>query len=111
MPGPSPARLAVMATTNEAAAPASPGMAALPLAVGLCLLVVMTILPGIATDAGGKADHTAAMLIFWSMSAGFVRGVGFIPQHAAPRLLLSTLACLLALGLAGLRLYLLGRFG
>ncbi len=100
-----------MATTNEAAAPASPSMAALPLTVGLCLLVVMTILPGIATNAAGKADHTAAMLIFWSMSASFVRGVGFIPQHAAPRLLLSTLACLLALGLAGLRLYLLGRFG
>jgi predicted membrane protein len=100
-----------MAITTEAAEPVSPGIAALPLAIGLGLLVVMTILPGIATDAAGKADHTAAMLIFWSMSAGFVRGVGFIPQHALPRLLLSTLACLLALGLAGLRLNLLGRFG
>ena len=100
-----------MAITTDTAAPVSPGIAALPLAVGLCLLVVMTILPGIATDAMGKADHTAAMLIFWSMSAGFVRGVGFIPQHALPRLLLSTLACILALGLAGLRLAMLGRFG
>ena len=98
-----------MAITTESADPGSPGMAALPLAIGLCLLIVMTILPGIATDGAGRADHTAAMLIFWSMSAGFVRGVGFIPQHAVPRLLLSTLACLLALGLAGLRLGMLDR--
>jgi predicted membrane protein len=50
------------------------------------------------------------MLIFWSMSAGFVRGVGFIPRHWLPRLLLSSLACGLALGLALVRLALLGRF-
>lgn len=90
--------------------PDAPGLAFLPLAVGLVLLVVMTILPGIATDAGGQADHPAALLIFWSMSAGFVRGVGFIPRHWLPRLLLSSLACGLALGLALVRLALLGRF-
>lgn len=103
-----------MATTTEFSppeSPDSPGIALLPLAIGLSLLVVMTILPGIATNAAGKADHTAAMLIFWSMSAGFVRGVGFIPRHGLARLLLSTLASLLALGLAGLHLVMLGRFG
>ena len=86
-----------------------PGIAWLPLSLGLGLLMVMTVLPGIATDAAGRADHTAAMLLFWSMSAGFVRGVGFVPYHWVPRLLLSAAACLIAFGLALLRLHLLGR--
>ncbi len=33
----------------------------------------------------GRADHIVAMLAFWAMGAGFVRGVGFIPRHAPPR--------------------------
>jgi predicted membrane protein len=45
------------------------------------------------------------MLVFWAMSAGFVRGVGFVPRHAAPRWLLSGWACALALaGAAALKL-------
>ena len=83
-------------------------MALLPLAVALVLMVVMTFLPMVATDAHGKADHPAALLIFWAMSAGFVRGVGFIPLHWLPRLLLSGYACAIALALALLRLYLIG---
>lgn len=88
--------------------PKPPGMAGLPLAVALVLMVVMTILPGVATDGQGKADHPAALLIFWAMSAGFVRGVGFIPRHWLPRLLLAGYACAIALALALLRLYLIG---
>jgi len=100
-----------MTIKAEQTAPGMPGIAWLPLSVGLGLLMVMTVLPGIATDAAGRADHTAAMLLFWSMSAGFVRGVGFLPYHPGPRLLLSSAACLIALGLALLRLYFLGRLG
>ena len=88
--------------------PKPPGMALLPLAVALVLLVVMTILPSVATDAHGKADHPAALLIFWAMSAGFVRGVGFIPLHWLPRWLLSGYGCAIALALALLRLTLIG---
>ena len=40
------------------------------------------------------------MARFWAMSAGFVRGVGFVPRHVAWRLLFSSLACLLGLALA-----------
>lgn len=83
---------------------AGPGMAWLPLTIALLILVVMTVLPGIATDAAGHADHTAAMLLFWSMSAGFVRGVGFVPLHWLPRWLLSATACVAALTLAVIRL-------
>jgi predicted membrane protein len=92
-------------------APGMPGIAWLPLSVGLGLLMVMTVLPSIATNAAGRADHPAALLLFWSMSAGFVRGVGFVPYHPVPRLLLSAVACLIALGLALLRLHFLGRLG
>ena len=99
------------ARTNESTSRTSkpPGVAFLPLGIALILLVLMTILPSVATDAHGKADHPAALLIFWAMSAGFVRGVGFIPLHWLPRLLLSGYACALSLALALLRLYVIGR--
>ncbi len=77
--------------------PAPPGMAFFPLLTGILLMVVMTALPNIATDSHGKADHTAALLLFWSMSAGLVRGIGFIPRNWLSRALLSSLACLLSL--------------
>ena len=100
-----------MTVETDEIAPGMPGIAWLPLSVGLGLLMVMTVLPSIATDATGRADHLAALLLFWSMSAGFVRGVGFVPYHPVPRLLLSAAACLIALGLALLRLHFLGRLG
>lgn len=81
-----------------------PGIAPLPLGIALAILIALTILPNLATDGAGRADHTGAMLLFWSMSAGFVRGVGFVPHHPLPRGLLSTAACLLGLALAALRL-------
>lgn len=84
--------------------PNGPGLAPLALATGLGLMLLMTILPGLATNRHDQADHPAALLIFWAMSAGFVRGVGFIPRHTLPRLLLSGYACAFALLLAGLRL-------
>lgn len=85
------------------------GVAWLPLGIALVILVVMTVLPGIATDTTGKADHPAAMLLFWSMSAGFVRGVGFVPLHWLPRWLLSGYASVAALMLAFVRLEAIGR--
>ena len=98
-------RLSVVADHTETK---PPGIALLPLIVAFTLMVVMTILPGVATDVQGQADHPAALLIFCAMSAGFVRGVGFIPLHRLPRLLLSGYACATALALALLRLYLIG---
>lgn len=86
-----------------------PGIAGLPLGIALALLVVLTVMPGLATDALGRADHVAALLLFGAMSAGFVRGVGFIPRHRVPRLLFSTAACLGLLLLGGLRLAANGR--
>ena len=91
----------IMTTLTEAA---RPGISPLPLAIAAIIMLVLTVLPGLATDAAGRPDHGTASLLFWSMSAGFVRGVGFIPRHPLPRWLLSTAACMAALGMAGLRI-------
>lgn len=83
------------------AAPASPGLHLPALAVGLAIMLGGTVYPPLMADAAGKADHTLAMLLFWAMSAGFVRGVGFVPRAAAWRWLFSAWACAVALVLAG----------
>jgi predicted membrane protein len=68
----------------------------------LALMLAGTAYPLVFARADGRADHGLAMLLFWAMSAGFVRGVGFIPRHRAWRLLFSGWACLAALALAAL---------
>ncbi len=75
------------------------------LLVGLALMLGLTIYPAVLADSNGRADHLAALAAFWAMSAAFVRGVGFVPQHLLPRLLLGTPAVPVALLLAIWRLY------
>jgi cyd operon protein YbgE len=72
------------------------------LATGLLLMLASTAYPLVFARADGRADHGLALLLFWAMSAGFVRGVGFIPRHWVWRLLFSGWACLAALALAAL---------
>lgn len=72
------------------------------LAAGLMLMLAGTAYPLVFARADGRADHGLALLLFWAMSAGFVRGVGFIPRHWAWRVLFSGWACLAALALAAL---------
>lgn len=80
MPVPAPARMHVPA-----------------LLVALAIMVVGTVLPAVMTNAEGKADHGLATLLLWAMTAGFVRGVGFVPRHPVPRWLFSGWACTVAL--------------
>ncbi len=70
------------------------------LAVALLIMVVGSIYPLLFTNAQGKADHGLAMALFWAMSAGLVRGVGFVPHWWLWRWLFSGWALILALGLA-----------
>lgn len=87
---------------EQPAAEAS-GIAWLPLFIAIAITALMTVYPNVlVTDAAGngRADHMSAVLLFWSMSAGYVSGVGFIPRHRLPALLLSGRASLLALALA-----------
>lgn len=78
----------------------TPRMHAPSLAVGLAIMVGGTVYPLVMTRASGQADHGLAMLLFWAMSAGFVRGVGFVPRARVWRWLFSGRACALALLLA-----------
>ncbi|HEY9095288.1 MAG TPA: cyd operon YbgE family protein [Hydrogenophaga sp.] len=72
------------------------------LLVALLLMGVGSVYPMLFTDAHGHADHTLAMALFWAMSAGLVRGVGFVPRFVVWRWLFSGWACLAGLALAAL---------
>jgi predicted membrane protein len=76
-------------------------IALLPLVIALSICLFVSILPQLLVQEG-IANHGAASLLFWAMSAGFIRGVGFIPKHIVPRLLFSTYACLIGVLGAGL---------
>lgn len=78
----------------------SPGLAFLPLTIAIAITLVLTIYPLVLSKADGKADHLAATMLFWAMSAGFVRGVGFVPKNRILRVLLSSAACILTLALS-----------
>lgn len=70
------------------------------LAAALLIMVGGTVYPPLFANAQGHADHGLAMALFWAMSAGFVRGVGFVPRLALWRSLFSGWAALAALALA-----------
>jgi predicted membrane protein len=85
------------------AAGAAPTRMHLPcLAVALVIMVGGTLYPPLMADAAGHADHRLAMALFWAMSAGFIRGVGFVPRHVLWRVLFSGWACAAGLAAAGL---------
>ncbi|MBC7857281.1 MAG: hypothetical protein H7Z39_00595 [Burkholderiaceae bacterium] len=70
------------------------------LATAVLIMLVGTLYPPLMTNAAGQADHWLSMSVFWAMSAGFVRGVGFVPRALAWRSLFSGWACAAALALA-----------
>lgn len=79
----------------------SPGRMHLPsLAAAMLIMLAGSLYPLLFTRADARVDHGLAMALFMAMSAGFVRGVGFIPAAPLWRWLFSGWACLLALLLA-----------
>lgn len=84
------------------AGPTAPRIQWPSLSVALVIMVVGTLYPPLMADAAGKADHNLAMALFWAMSAGFVRGVGFVPRLWVWRALFSGWSCAAALLLAAL---------
>ncbi len=70
------------------------------LLVAVTLMLGGTIYPLIFAGADGAADHGLATALFWAMSAGFVRGVGFIPRHWVWRVFFSGWSCVAGLVLA-----------
>jgi len=72
------------------------------LATGLAIMIGGTVYPLAFADAAGGADHALTIWLLWAMSAGFVRGVGFVPRNTVWRWLLSGWACAGMLALAAL---------
>ncbi|MDO8449746.1 MAG: cyd operon YbgE family protein [Rhodoferax sp.] len=70
------------------------------LSVALAIMLVGSIYPLLFADVNGKADHGLAMALFWAMSAGLVRGVGFVPRARLWRLMFSGWSCSAGLVLA-----------
>lgn len=70
------------------------------LITALVIMFGITLYPPLLANATGKADHGLAILLMLSMSAGFVRGVGFIPRSGALQLLFSSWACFSMLALS-----------
>lgn len=69
---------------------------------GLALMLAGSVDPRLFADSQGRADHALAALAMWAMSAGIVRGVGFVPRHRAWRMIFSGWSCLFALAAAAL---------
>ena len=67
------------------------------LLAGLLVMIGVTLMPHALTGTDGKAHHGLAMLTLWGMSAGLVRGVGYVPTHRLARLMLSQVTCLITL--------------
>lgn len=72
----------------------------LALTLAFVIMVGATFYPPLLISSNGRADHVLALCVIWAMSAGFVRGVGFIPRRIALRWLFSGSAIGVAL-LAG----------
>ncbi|MBT9539421.1 cyd operon YbgE family protein [Thiobacillus sp.] len=79
----------------------SAGSRTLSLLMALALMLLITLLPrGLTTHDGSAISHGLLTLIMWGMSAGFVHGIGFIPQNRVLRVLLGPLVAWLGMGTA-----------
>lgn len=72
------------------------------LLLGLTCMVLGSFVPTVFANAKGEADHGIATLVFWSMSAGFIRGLGFIPRNRFFRYIFGGWAALLTFAGAAL---------
>lgn len=85
-------------STQASARP--PGLHLPSLVAAVLIMVIGSVYPLLFADAQGRADHSLATALFWAMSAGLVRGVGFVPRFWLWRGLFSGWAVMAALGLA-----------
>lgn len=81
--------------------PTSSRIQPLSLVVAIVIMLAISLYPPMMATAEGKADHGLVAALLLAMSAGFVRGVGFVPRMWAWRWLFSGWTCLGALAIAG----------
>ncbi len=80
---------------------AKPSAIHLPsLATAIVIMLAGTVTPMMMANSAGKADHGLATALFVAMSAGMVRGVGFVPRALVWRWLFSGWMCMVALAVA-----------
>lgn len=79
----------------------SPTQIHLPsLLIALSIMLAGTVYPLLFARQDGSANHGLAFALFWAMSAGLVRGVGFIPRALIWKILWSGGSCFAGLSLA-----------
>ena len=93
--------MSVTKTMNATKVSAAPSHVHAPsLTIAIVIMLAATVYSPSMVDATGKADHGLMTALFFAMSAGFVRGVGFVPQALAWRCFFSSWACMAALAVA-----------
>lgn len=70
------------------------------LLVAVLIMLAATLYPLAMTHADAQPSHGLALALFMAMSAGFVRGVGFIPVGPLWRVLFSGHGCIAWLAVA-----------
>jgi len=78
----------------------------LVMAVGLSALIL--IYPKAIARSATEIDHGMLSLLMWGIAAGFVHGVGFVPEHRLLRILLGPIVAWLLMGLGLFNIYLSG---
>jgi predicted membrane protein len=74
---------------------------AFTLAMAIAMMLLVTLLPrGLIANDGSAIGHGLLTLIMWGLSAGFVHGIGFVPQNRIVRALLGPVAAWLGMGIA-----------
>jgi predicted membrane protein len=68
--------------------------------VALAIMLAGTIYPLVLARSNGSVDHAFVLALFWAMSAGLVRGVGFVPRAFGWKLVFSGWSCAAGLMLA-----------
>ena len=85
---------------DAAATPAPTAMHLPSLLVALTIMLAGSIYPLVLARTNGSVDHSFLLAMLWAMSAGLVRGVGFVPRALGWRLLFSGGSCFTGLLLA-----------
>ena len=63
------------------------------LIIALSIMLLIVAYPPVFINALGRVQYAPLLLLLCAMSAGFVRGIGFIPRQLLVRLVLSRMAC------------------
>ncbi len=67
------------------------------LILGLGIMLAISIYPIAFANKLGKVNHASLMVLMWSMMAGIIRGVGFIPRNKILKFLFSTITAFITL--------------